>query len=206
MSLSNYTNLQAAIKSALHRADLDTAIPDFITLAEDALNKRLRLRGMENRVTASVSSEYVALPTDFLAMRNFQLNSSPRQRLEYATPEFLDAQYPDSTSTGKPAFYTFVGGEIQLAPIPDGTYTAEMDYYQKLDIATDSTNWVLTNAPRTYYTGALMEAYLYLKDDKRASYWSQRFEQAIAEVERADKGDRFPDFGLQIRPDTGAVV
>jgi hypothetical protein len=206
MSFSNYTNLRAAVKGALHRSDLDTAIQDFVTLAEDRLNKRLRLRGMENRVTASISAEYIALPDDFLAMRNFQLNSTPRIRLEYATPEYLDSLYPDGDSTGRPKFYTFVGGEIQLAPIPDGTYTAEMDYYQKLDLATDTTNWVLENAPRCYYTGSLMEAYLYLKDEKRASYWEQRFEQAIQDVERADKGDRFPDFGLQMRADTGAPV
>lgn len=206
MSFSNYTNLRAAVKSALHRSDLDTAIIDFVSLAEDRLNKRLRLRGMENRVTASISTEYIALPDDFLSMRNFQLNTSPRARLEYATPEYLDAQYPDASISGKPRFYTLVGGEIQLAPIPDGTYTAEMDYYQKLNLATTDPNWVLTNAPRTYYCGSLMEAYLYLKDEKRASYWEQRFEQAIGDVERADKGDRFPDFGLQMRADTGAPV
>ena len=68
MALTSYATLQTAIKNALHRSDLDTAIPDFITLAEDKLNKRLRLRGMETRATASISSEYVALPSGFLAM------------------------------------------------------------------------------------------------------------------------------------------
>src|SRR5688572_15375416 len=158
MSFTSYTELQSAIRSALHRSDLSSSIPDFITLAEDKLNKRLRLRAMENRVTASISSEYTALPDGFLSMRNFQLNTSPRQRLEYATPEVLDARYPNSSTTGRPRFYTLVGGEIQLAPVPDATYTAEMDFYEKFDIASDSTNWLLTNAPRCYYYGALMEA------------------------------------------------
>lgn len=206
MSLSTYTELKAAIKSALHRSDLDSVIPDFVSLAEDRLNRRLRLRAMESRVQASVSSEYAALPTDFLAMRNFQLNTSPRARLEYATPEYLDATYPDSTATGQPVFYTLVGGEIQFAPVPDTTYTAELDYYAKLDIATDSTNWVLTNAPRTYYYGALAEAFRYMKDDQRAGQYDNLFEMAIQDVERADKVDRFPDFGLQMRADTGAPV
>jgi hypothetical protein len=205
MSFTNYTTLQAAIVSALHRSDLAVAVPDFIALAEDKLNKRLRLRGMENRVTASISSEYEALPDGFLAMRNFQLNTSPRTRLEYATPEWLDARYPDSSVTGQPKFYTLVGGEIQFAPAPDGTYTAEMDFYEKLDIATDSTNWVLTNAPRVYYYGALMEAAAFLVNDKRVPMWAQMLETAIREVETADKSDRFPDFGLQMRSD-GAVV
>jgi hypothetical protein len=130
---------------------------------------------------------------------------SPRQRLEYATPEYLDAMYPDSSSTGMPRFYTLVGGEIQLAPVPDGTYTAELDFYEKLDIATDSTNWVLTNAPRCYYYGALMEAAAFLVNDKRVPMWAQMLETAIREVEGADQRDRFPDFGLQMRADVGAV-
>jgi hypothetical protein len=205
MALNNYTTLQAAVKDRLKRSDLDTAIIDSITLCEDTLNKRLRLRAMESRQQASVSSEYLALPTGFLAMRNFQLNSSPRVRLEYATPEYLDAQYPDSTSTGKPRFYTLVGGEIQLAPIPDTTYTAEIDFYKKLDLATDSTNWVLTNAPSVYFRGTMMEVYRIMKDDKRADLWERRFESSLADVQTADKGDRFPDFGLQMRSD-GAVV
>jgi hypothetical protein len=205
MALTNYTTLQAALISALHRSDLAVAVPDFIALAEDKLNKRLRLRGMEERVTATISSEYESLPDGFLAMRNFQLNTSPRTRLEFATPEWLDARYGDTANTGQPVFYTLVGGQIQFAPAPDGSYTAEMDYYKKLDIATDATNWVLTNAPRCYYYGALMEAAAFLVNDKRVPMWSQMLESAIQEVERADKSDRFPDSGLQMRAD-GAVV
>jgi hypothetical protein len=206
MSFTNYTTLQAAIKSALHRSDLDTAIPDFVALAEDRLNRRLRLRAMETRVQADVSSEYMALPDDFLAMRNFQINTSPRTRLEYATPEYLDAKYGDSTATGQPKFYTLVGGEIQLAPIPGGTYTVEMDYYAKLDISSDSTNWVLTNAPRAYVYGALAEAYRYLKDDRRAVQYDALQEIALQDIEKSDDRDQYPESGLQMRADTGAPV
>lgn len=205
MSFTNFTELKITLKSVLRRSDLDTLIPDFITLAEDACNKRLRLRAMETRVTASISTEYVALPDGFLAMRNFQLNSSPRQRLEYATPEYLDARYPDSSATGRPVFYTLLGGEIQLAPVPDGTYTAELDYFKKLDLATDTTNWLLENSPRCYYYGPLMEAAKFMKDDQRAVLWGQMFEKAIQEVELADRNDRFPSSGLQMRPDMGVV-
>jgi hypothetical protein len=200
LSLSTYTALKTALADTLHRSDLTSAIPDFITLAEDKLNKRLRIRGMETRATSTATSEYVALPTDFLAMRNFQANTSPRTRLEYATPEYLDKNYGDSATTGDPLFYTFVGGQIQLAPIP-ASVTLEMDYYKKLDIATDSTNWVLTNAPRCYYYGSLMEASIYLVNDKRVPVWAQLLEQALKEVEDADGKDRMPSSGLQIRSD-----
>lgn len=199
MAFTNYTSLQAAIVSTLHRSDLNAAVPDFIALAEDKLNKRLRLRAMESRVTSSVSSEYVSLPDGFLALRNFQLNTTPKTRLEYATPDWLDAHYPSGNGTGRPIFYSLVGGLIQLAPVPDGTYTAEMDFYKKLDIATDSTNWLLSNAPRCYYYGALMEAAAFLVNDKRVAVWASLLETAIKEVDTADASDRFPAFGLQIR-------
>lgn len=202
MSLDTYTNLKTALASALHRSDLTTSIPDFITLAEDKFNKRLRIRAMENRQTASVASEYITLPDGFLALRNLQLNSSPRQLLEYAAPEWLDRNYPDSTSLGEPKFYTLVGGSIQLAPVPDSTYTVEMDFYKKWDIATDGTNWLLTNAPRCYYYGALMEAAAFLVNDKRVPVWSTLLEKAIQEVEEADSKDDYPAGGtLMMRPD-----
>jgi hypothetical protein len=50
-----------------------------------------------------------------------------------------------------------------------------------------------------------MEAATYLKNDQRVSLWSQLWENAISEVERSDKADRFPDFGLQMRPDSAIV-
>ena len=200
MSLSNYANLQTALTTALHRSDLASAVVDFITLCEAKLNKKLRLRALETRVTSSVSTEYVALPTGFLSIRNIQLNSDPKVRLEYVTPDYIDLNYPNS-STGEPKFYTIVGGEIQLAPPPDGTYTVEMSYFKKLDLATDSTNWVLTNSPDVYYYGSLLEAAAYLKNDKRIPIWSSLFEKAVSELELADRNDRLPiGGGLQMRP------
>ena len=202
MSLDTYSNLQTALAGVLHRSDLASVVPDFITLAEDKLNKRLRIRAMEVRQTASVNSEFVALPSNFLAVKNLQVNSSPRTYLTFATPDILDLKYPDSTSTGTPKYYTFVGGQIQLAPVPDTTYTLEMDLYQRWNIATDGTNWLLTNAPRCYYYGALMEAAAYLKNDVRIPVWSQLLEKAVEEVTLADSHDAIPQGPLAIISDS----
>lgn len=199
MSLANYTQLQSALTSAISRSDFGVKIIDCIALAEDKMNKRLRLRGMELRVTASISTEYISLPTGFLAMKNFQLNTTPKTHLRYATPDYLDARYPSGDNTDTPAFFTFIGGEIQLAPAPDTTYTAEMTYYEKLDLAADSTNWVLTNSPRIYYYGALREAYHMIKDERRASYYDGLQEASIREAELADDYDQIPDGDLAVR-------
>lgn len=204
MALANYTDLKSAVEAWLDRADLTSRIPDFISLCEDSLNKRLRIRGMENRATATVAEEYVALPTGFLEMRNFQLNTSPKQVLRFVTPEYIDTFWAGST-TGRPKVYTFIGGEIQLAPSPDASYTAEMDYYVKLDIATDTTNWLLTNAPSAYLYGALLAAEPFLKNDKRIAVWEQRFERSIADLEMADSRERHSGGSLAMRTDITPV-
>jgi hypothetical protein len=204
MAISNYTELQTAVENWLDRSDLDSRIPEFIALCEDSLNKRLRIRAMENRATATVAAEYVALPTGFLEMRNFQLNTNPKQVLRFVTPEYIDTFWAGST-TGKPKVYTFIGGEIQLAPSPDSSYTAEMDYYEKLDIATDATNWVLTNAPSVYLYGSLLAAEPFLKNDKRIPVWEQLYEKAVMDLEMADSRERHSGGSLAIRADITPV-
>ncbi len=81
-----------------------------------------------------------------------------------------------------------------------------MDYYAKFDLASDATNWLLSNAPRVYYYGALAEAYRYIKDNARSAQYDSLFELALQDVERADERDQYPDYGLQMRSDTGAPV
>lgn len=204
MAISNYTELQTAVENWLDRSDLDSRIPEFIALCEDSLNRRLRIRAMENRATATISEEYVALPTGFLEMRNFQLNTNPKKVLRFVTPEYIDTFWAGSM-TGQPKVYTFVGGEIQVAPAPGGDYTAEMDYYVKLDIATDTTNWLLTNSPSAYLYGALLAAEPFLKNDKRIAVWEQRFERSIADLEMADSRERHSGGSLAMRTDITPV-
>lgn len=204
MSISTYAELQTACSNWLSRSDLSSRIPEFIALAEDTINKRLRIRAMENRATATLDAEYASLPTGFLEMRNFQLNTNPKQTLRLVTPEYIDTFHAGSM-TGQPVVYTFLGGEIQLAPSPDGSYTGEMDYYKKWDIATDLTNWLLTNAPSAYLYGALLQAEPFLKNDKRIPVWERRFETSMADIEMSDKRERWSGNSLAIRADITPV-
>jgi hypothetical protein len=204
MAIGTYAELQTAVINWADRSDLASRVPEFIALAEDTLNKRLRIRAMENRATATINSEYSSLPTGFVEMRNFQLNTSPKQTLRLVAPEYIDTFWAGST-TGKPVVYTFIGGEIQVAPSPDGSYTAEMDYYKKWDIATDTTNWLLTNAPSAYLYGSLLQAEPFLRNDKRIQVWREMFERSLADIEQADKRERWSGNSLAIRADITPV-
>ena len=131
MALGTFTELKDAIADWLDRSDLTARIPDFIALAEARINRELRIRPMEVRSIMYTTSgqKYFNLPGGYIQMRNIQLNTNPTQPLEYITPEMLDRLYGSNT-TGKPKAYTLIGDEIQLAPIPDSTYTVEMAFYE----------------------------------------------------------------------------
>jgi len=206
MALGTFTELKDALADWLDRSDLTDRIPDFITLAEARLNRDLRIRPMEVRSTMTTTADqrYFNLPGGYLQMRNIQLNTNPITPLEYITPEMLDRLYGGDT-TGKPRAYTLIGDEIQLAPIPDSTYTLEMAFYEKFTALGDGTsgtvtsNWLTTNAPDVLLYGALLEAEPFIKNDERIALWLNAFNSAIRKVQDADAKDRHSGSAMRVR-------
>ena len=206
MALSTYTELKDAIADWLDRSDLTDRIPDFIALAEARLNRELRIRPMEVRstMTTTVGQRYFNLPGGYLQMRNFQINTNPITPLEYITPEMLDRLYGSST-TGKPRAYSLIGDEIQLAPIPDSTYTIEMAFYEKFtplgdgSSGTVTSNWLTKNAPDVLLYGALIEAEPFIKNDERIQLWLTAYKEAIDKIQKADERDRHSGSTMRVR-------
>jgi hypothetical protein len=190
MAITTYAELQTAIGNWLGRpgdALIAPVVPDWIALCELRANRELRLRAMEDRVTATVSTPFVALPAGFLAMRNFQLNTDPVTSLDLVSPELID-RVAAGSQTGRPRMFAIAGGELQLAPAPDGNYAAEMVYWKRFDALspTSSVNWLLANAPDVYLFGALAEAAAYLGDDEHFAPWDARYQFAVRRLQDAD--------------------
>ena len=206
MSISNYSELQTAVSNWLDRDDLSSRIPEFISLAEARINRKLRVRGVEERsYTALVSGqEYYSLPSDFLECRNVQINTNPVNVLKYMTPEQLDHEYP-STGKGTPEAFSIIGNEIQLKPVPSSTNNLEISYYQRLSSLSDSntTNWVITNAPDLLLYGSLIEAEAYLVDDERIALWKGAFDQSMNEWNMQEIKGRYSGSHLEVRTGTG---
>jgi hypothetical protein len=188
MALSTYSELKTSVADWLNRSDLTSAIPDFISLAEAQVERRLRTRQMILRATATIDSEYSAVPADFLEARSLKLQTNPVTPVGFETIDSLDQLSTQYTSAGKPQFFSIVGGQIRTVPIADSSYTAELVYYAKLSKLSNSntTNWLLTAAPDIYLYGALMQAAPYLKDDARIATWSQMYLIALQDLQTAD--------------------
>lgn len=206
MSITTYAELKTAVANWLDRSDLTSRIPEFIALAEAQIARDLRIRENEKRVTATISTEYFDIPTDFIEMRNFQLNTTPVTQMEYASPEQLDIFNPDSTA-GNPLFYTIHGSEFQVKPVPDGNYTAEMTYwYRPTAFSADAdTNTILTRYPDIYLYGALATAAPFIDDDTKAQTWITFYSNGIKTVNDKDKAGRYSGSSIRMRSDVGII-
>jgi hypothetical protein len=165
-----------------------------MALFEARLNRTLYDRRKQTTATITMTGGEGALPTDFLALRRVTWQGDPKINLTYVKPEYFASAYDDESGT--PSVYTIEGSTLSVRPSSDEDI--EVLYDQKVpDLATNSTNWVLTNHPDVYLAGALTEANTYLKNPEAAIMWDSRAAAIIDQVLNADNNARGP---LHIRP------
>jgi hypothetical protein len=191
MALTTYTELKTSLADWLNRSDLTSVIPDFISLAEAQMERQLRTRQMIVRANATfaAAAEYGTVPDDFLETKSIKLNTNPITNLQFQTIDAMDSLSNTTyLSSGKPLYFSVVGNQFRLLPIPDGEYTAELVYYAKLTklSSTVATNFLLTQAPDVYLYGSLLQAAPYLQDDARISVWSSLYAAGLEQLQIAD--------------------
>lgn len=187
MALATYSDLKSAVADWLVRTDLGLKIPDFIALAEARINRELRTREMISTATASVSTQAITIPSDFIEVYRFVLDTESDVPLEYRPAEDSERRTAGVTS-GEPQWFSVVGTQFRLYPTPDGEYTYTLDYYGKVPALSDSasTNWLLTKAPDLYLFGALKEGAGYLLDTATEQAWDAKFQMVKRSLHLAE--------------------
>jgi hypothetical protein len=182
-----YAGLKASVADWLNRADLAAVVPDFVSLAEGQMNRRLRVRRMVATASAQVSAPYESLPADFAGALALTLTDG--RQLDFLTPDALAQKaFLHRPCAAEPTHYSVVGTQLQFYPAPDQAYTALLTYYRQIPpLASNPTNWLLILAPDVYLYGALTQAAPYLKDDSRIPVWGELFTAALADLKDADR-------------------
>ena len=205
MAITTYAELQTAMANWLDRTDLTARIPEFIELAEANFNRVIRQPDMiAKNDSFSIAGRYTTLPTDTLEIVRIVVDLTPVIVLEYLTPEEISQRRIVMTSTGKPYYFTTVGGstnQLEVLPSPDSTYTASIVYYTRIAALTDSatTNWLLDSHPDIYLFGTLVEAEPYLKNDERMPMWTSRLDKALNALGLQGQRERHTASGLIMR-------
>jgi hypothetical protein len=198
MAISTYTELRTAVANWLDRSDLTDRIPEFITLAEEYFNHKLRVRQMESTTTDTMSSSAITLPSDFQGFRSIYLSTSPKYSLQYYTPE--QQAVLDQGDSGRPYGYSITGTTVTFFPTADSDYDVGYTYYKSIPpLASNSTNWLLTAAPGAYLHGACMQAWVYLLNEQDAAKEKALMDASLSNLKTSDANDRWSGSTLKMR-------
>ena len=203
MAITTYAELQTATANWLDRTDLTARIPEFIELSEANFNRVIRQPDMVTKDDSfSIASRYNTLPSDTLEIVRIVLDLTPVVVLEYLTPEEISERRVSMSATGKPYYFTVIGGstnQLEVVPSPDSTYTSSIVYYTRIAALSDSatSNWLLAAHPDIYLFGTLVEAEPYLKNDERMPMWTSRLDKALTALRL--QGERELHTGSSLR-------
>ena len=201
MAITTYAELQTAVGNWLMRSDLTTAIPDFITLSEAQMQRDLRDHyKLEKRSEVTLTDRYTALPTDFMEPKRLYITGANRALEPITASEMQDKRYSSEDNAGDACSYTLTGGEIEIYPSPSGG-TLEMTYIGRLPALSDSntSNWVLDEAPDAYLYGSLLQAAPYLDQDERLVTWTALYQKAVGDMIRQSERAKWGGQKLKMR-------
>ena len=205
MAITTYAQLQTATANWLDRTDLSARIPEFIELAEAHFNRVIRQPDMIAKDDSfSIAGRYTTLPANTLEIIRIVVDLTPVIVLEYLTPEEISQRRIVMSSTGKPYYFTMIGGssnQLEVLPSPDSTYTSSIVYYTRIAALSDSatSNWLLAAHPDIYLFGTLVEAEPYLKNDERMPMWTTRLDKALNALGLQGQRERHTASGLRMR-------
>ena len=224
MSITNYTELQAAIADWLNRSDLTNVIPDFIALVDARLNRdQLTKETKEATIQDGTGDLFLNLfmpqPTNTLEKALVEARSlvvsgvedpdnpgtfNPPLRIpiiQLTSTEQVYASRSFNPTASIPRLAAVQYNKILLSPLPDANYEYTLLYEGQEPLSdANPTNSALSMAPDVYLYGALAESAPYIKDDTRLPMWDARFQTALAELERARERREWPNTPVATQP------
>lgn len=194
MSIADYSDLLVQVADYTGRDDFGHVFPRLVSFTEIKLNRVLRVGGMETSTTLTTnSSGNVALPAGFLEMR--QVKNSSGTVLDAVTPtagDFIHGPYAGTTVN-----WYVKGGTFYTVPYSEATFSVV--YYTKITSLspTNTTNWLLTDAPLLYLYGVSAEVMGWAiaqgreTDTAKLSGFAQMLQSEIDAYQAQDAAKRF---------------
>jgi hypothetical protein len=183
MSITSYADLQTSMGKWLKRPDLATLFPDFIMLAERNFDRQIKTRARRESFSITPSVNLIALPSDWGRVIAVKYNDRPV------------GFFPPSSDVRKiECGFQILGDKLRLT-VPQLGQKLFIEYYIAIEPLSDSntSNWLLEDAPDIYLWGALAEAADYIRDATSQQKWMTRRDQAIADFIDDDSEAKTPE-------------
>lgn len=181
MSISNYTELKAAITDWMARSDVSGSAADFITLAEARLNRLLDPVPTNVTLTATSGSRYV----DVSALSIIEpialhfIGVGP----ELVVIPKAEGSFEYTSTSGFPTIYTIVDNQIVFDCPSVSDYSFRFTYESRFKLSDAApTNTLLTNHPDVYLAASIVWGSGYVKDPDSIAGWKGMLDEFIAET------------------------
>lgn len=174
MSIADYSELIMEVTDRSGVSEVANRASMFVSMAENALSKRLRTADQETVVQLTTNANgLVALPTDYAAMRSVRIGTKELRQIPYPATQ-------DSWRTG----YAIRGANLvstQNETAHDCVYYATIP-----SLEANSTNWLLAAEPELYLSAVLFQVYTGVGNVDMAATMRAYVDQLVGELERAD--------------------
>ena len=196
-----YDSLVNNIQVYIERNDPTTVayIPTFIMLAEQTIAAEIKFLGNLTVANSTMVAGNAVIEKPARWHKTVSMNitdtSGERQPILLRTYEYLREYWPNSSSTGLPAYYAdYDYTHWLVAPTPANNSTYEVLYYERVQPldSTNQTNWFTVYAPQALLYGSLLQAMPYLKNDERIPMWQAQY-TAIMNSLKAENLQRIGD-------------
>ena len=196
--ITTYAELQAAIVDKLENDELTNSTDQFIQSAEAKINRKVNALDAERQATSTYDSSntdrLVSLPSSYRRMMSLKIKPSSAADSEYRSMTYVSPERIQEYYQHKDPYWYTLRRNLEINTLVSSSYQLLIHYNKRWDIATDSTNWLLTNNPDLYLYGACVEAEAHMVNDARIPLWKSLFEEAINEI----NGQRVHDIDLGV--------
>ena len=195
--ITSYATLKTTIADWLKRDDLTDSIPGFIRFGELRIYREMRVRAMETALTGTIASGVLAVPSGYVEMKYMRVGTQKVQRKDV---EWMYEKYPTRTSGGQPKFVAREVDSFIFGPYPDSAYTVTGLYYKALPALSDSntTNWLITDAPDLILFASLCEAAPYMMNDERIPVWGNKYVATKDRIQSQEDDEEFSGSPLAV--------
>jgi hypothetical protein len=198
MPITTYAELQTTIGDWINRNNprITAAIPTFITIGEAHINRKHSVFPlMAEAVTdltygASDTTKSIDLPSDFVSLVGIHIKPAGSADIQYRPLRQSSSRDQRHCSAGEPSAAWIHGGKIFFDSLVGSGYTIRLIYRKKWNIATDLTNWLLTNHPDIYLYSSLVAAEPFMRNEKRLPTWKAMLKEAMEELGRVAQQTR----------------
>lgn len=183
MSIASYADLKASMGKWLKRGDLTATLPDFIMFAEQHFDRKLKTRARRTNFSITPSTVNAALPSDWGRVIDVEYGGRPLDFFPASSPVCdIHRGYQ-------------IAGDTLVLTVPQLGQKLSLDYYIAIEPLSDSntSNWLLEDAPDLYLAGALFEAFSYVRDDEGKAFWQAKRDQLIQDILDDDAESKTPE-------------